>query len=258
MNGRGRILAVAAAMTMVMAQQAHAVTRVHLDGDVLVVAAAGHGATNVVAVTRPHVSSDSVVVSDAGATVKAGPGCIGAPFANAAVCSLGVYEGSLSFDLGDGGDVLLVRGAFCDTTVDAGAGDDRIDVPGPGPVCGDGSRIDLGDGDDTLRLEGMEDTVQVFGGDGDDDIDASGQEEGGRYYGGAGNDRIAAGGWVYGGDGADTLDGRSLATANLFGEAGDDVLDMDDGEPDHADCGAGTDAVRFDFQDTVTGCETVG
>jgi Ca2+-binding RTX toxin-like protein len=203
MNGRGRILAVAAAMTMVMAQQAHAGTRVHLDGNVLVVAA-GHGATN------------------------------------------------------DGGDALLVRGAFCDTTVDAGAGDDRIDVPGPGPVCGDGSRIDLGDGDDTLRLEGMEDTVQVFGGDGDDDIDASGQEEGGRYYGGAGNDRIAAGGWVYGGDGADTLDGRSLATANLFGEAGDDVLDMDDGEPDHADCGAGTDAVRFDFQDTVTGCETVG
>jgi uncharacterized delta-60 repeat protein len=92
---------------------------------------------------------------------------------------------------------------FESLTLDAGAGNDTIDIPLPG---------EMPDG------IGGRDWLTVYGGAGHDSISA---RFGGAFYGGDGDDTLTAAGKIFGGPGNDTL------TGNGFG--GDLLSDLDGG-----------------------------
>ena len=95
--------------------------------------------------------------------------------------------------------------------------------------------LDGGPGNDNLAGGSGDDTV--LGGDGDDvDDGGTGNDV---IDGGAGNDQVS------GGSGAD----------DLRGGPGADVLHARDGIVDRADCGADSDRIDADADDSVAGCE---
>lgn len=129
-------------------------------------------------------------------------------------------------------------------TVDAGAGDDRIDASDRG------DNIFGGAGNDVLYGGALDDWL--FGGDGNDRLeagDASGGLGGSGNYlaGGAGDDQLI------GREGADWLAGGT-GTDLLLGAAGGDILEGESGDGDVVEGGAGTDQYIFrrgDGRDTA-------
>ncbi len=121
-------------------------------------------------------------------------------------------------------------------SVDAGAGDDVIDLRGLG---NSGIEVEVrgGTGDDTILLASNSKNL-VFGDEGDDVIIVDGNGTvGAEIHGGAGNDTITAGNGadlLFGGDGNDTIVGGA-GNDDIEGGAGDDTLDG----------GAGDDVYRF-------------
>ena len=253
MTGRGRcaLAAAVAACFSGTAATAYA-SQVYVEDGTLMFAAAP-GEINVVSV-HLHPVQDAFVIADPGSAISAGAGCTGTPLGRVVTCVVsGVHpeEAGLALSLGDASDVALIRTRFGEVNVDAGAGDDRLDVPGGSSR----SRVDLGTGHDTLTMEGYSNRVEVFGGAGDDDIDASSQD-GGVYHGDGGNDTINASGWASGGDGDDTIDGRTIYGGTYLGGAGNDTINSFNSSGDAVDCGLGTDGLTHDVWDTFTACET--
>ena len=158
---------------------------------------------------------------------------------------------------GDGADTLL--GEAGNDAHAGGAGDDAI-APGPdGDVVDGGPGRDVADFADSsygvsvdLSIDGRQDT----GGSGSDllvDIEnVSGTDDADELRGDGGPNRLL------GHDGGDLLEGRGGSDV-LEGSAGADSLDIRDGEPDSADCGAGIDTVSTDRSaiDTLLLCENV-
>jgi hypothetical protein len=242
MFGRAGFITAAAALTI--AAPAHA-ARAYVNYDSLVVSA-GPGEVNVVDIrpdpAAPASGGPGFLITDPGASMAAGPGCTRAGFGHAIRCQLSADNrvASLSLYLGDRGDQATVDGTFFLFQVDAGAGNDRLDLVGGQAISrysGPYTHVSLGAGNDTLQLqESFDGTVEVYG-------------EGGA-------DEIAAGGYVDGGDGNDELTGSYMADW-LYGGAGDDTIDSDDAYYDHVDCGAGADSSLADEADDIEGCETV-
>jgi hypothetical protein len=100
--------------------------------------------------------------------------------------------------------------------------------------------VDLGAGDDQFDASAVPVSISVAGGPGDDNIAGS-----------MGPDVLA------GGPGNDTLRGETSngGIDDFFGEAGDDVINARDGNPERISCGAGTDEVDNDFTDIIAECE---
>lgn len=96
--------------------------------------------------------------------------------------------------------------------------------------------VDAGDGDDTIDLKGAGRPAEVFAGAGNDTVRSpDGSDALFGYSGGAAST-------VSGGDGDDSLQGGNH-NDNLFGEAGDDTL-FGDGGYDTLEGGPGTDTWR--------------
>ncbi|MFT4742586.1 MAG: Ca2+-binding RTX toxin-like protein [Yoonia sp.] len=126
-------------------------------------------------------------------------------------------------------------------TISAGDGDDSILLN-----AGAASSIDGGAGDDIVRSQGW--AGHIDGGDGDDDIQVSSM--GGGIEGGAGNDLIfningVGPTYLYGGDGDDHLIGQVVGTdkSDLFGGAGNDIVDGRDMDNANLYGGAGDDII---------------
>lgn len=149
------------------------------------------------------------------------------------------------------GDDTIVGGlpddatpAVNDASVDAGQGDDLIEM------YSRDTDIQGGAGDDTITGSAVSDTV--LGGSGDDvfSMDAGNSV----VRGGAGNDLLDVTGGnatIHGGSGDDTLSGgdRAGPMSEFYGDAGDDLLQLDFGEagsqqPPLADGGIGDDTLQ--------------
>ena len=129
------------------------------------------------------------------------------------------------FPLADPNSARIVDIEF----IDAGAGDDIIDLTSPTLSYGD-VVLAGGPGNDVLWSSAGNDLL--YGEDGDDILDA-----------GSGNDKL------YGGDGQDTLYSRS-GNDQLFGNDGDDILHGGEGV-DLFSGGAGIDTIIYDMFDTL-------
>jgi len=166
-------------------------------------------------------------------------------------------------------DLTLVTQQFSGTTIDGGAGNDRLHggpaddnfVGGPGNDTADFSdrgyslNVTLNDQpDDGPRTVREHDNVHsdiehVLGGRGNDLI--VGNPAANHLVGKAGNDTICGGG------GNDTLDGGT-GSDQLFGQEGDDQLLAKDLTRDTVDCGPGNDSAERDAGvDVVNSVETV-
>lgn len=145
------------------------------------------------------------------------------------------------FTLVEGADYSYSPNQGSDITISAGDGDDSILLD-----AGAGGSIDGGAGDDIVRSQGW--AGHIDGGDGDDDIQVT--SWGGIIEGGAGNDLIfningVGPTYLYGGDGDDHLIGQVVATdkSDLFGGAGNDIVDGRDMDNTNLYGGAGDDAI---------------
>ena len=147
-----------------------------------------------------------------------------------------------------------------DITIDAGAGNDAIDLTGERDIddwewFNDGE-INGDDGDDTITLDQVYDSV-INGGDGDDVITANGSI-GSTINGGLGDDYINPGSvsgdqiTVNGGEGDDVIDGTPVDNGDLNGGEGDDTIYTGFGGPSGTgylvgvDGGAGDDTLIYD------------
>jgi Ca2+-binding RTX toxin-like protein len=146
-----------------------------------------------------------------------------------------VYAGSADDTItGDEWKNVLVgyRGA---DTIRGGGGDDGL-------IGGLGAGSDSVDGGDTLYGEEGDDTV--LGIQGNDTLGGGLGED--TLRGGEDNDLIRA----------NTPSEEPGVSEKVFGDAGDDTIEAQDGSPDAIDCGEGNDTVTFDADlDTVTNCE---
>ena len=114
------------------------------------------------------------------------------------------------------------------------------------------------------RLTGLAGNDCLFGGAGNDRLAggagndrASGGTGNDRASGGAGNDTLAGGAGndkLSGGGGKDTIAGGK-GTNTIRAGGGGDVVNAANGKPERVDCGTGSDRVRADMDDTLTGCE---
>lgn len=133
------------------------------------------------------------------------------------------------------------------STIDAGAGDDLIDLLPPGTEAGDPAITDApifgnihgGDGDDTIRVNVF--SPRITGGEGDDDI----------LVGSASTNGLV----VEGGPGDDTIDGSLVDDGRLLGGDGNDLIlatgpqASGTGYVSQPDGGDGDDTIRY-FVDT--------
>lgn len=210
-----RILLAALASAIAAAAPAAASTA-SISGSTLVVTAA---AGEVNDIDFPVDSRGSGPRDSAGIT--AGPGCRQLE-PDHVVCD--AFD-KTQVSLGDGDDRYFDF-PTARATVDAGAGDDAVNV-------GDQDDVLLGgEGRDTLN--GSSENDQIDGGPGDDSI-----------LGEEGDDRLA------GGSGRDTINGDGQ-TNRAFGN---DSIEAADGEQDLVDCSFGSDRATADAQDVLTDCE---
>jgi hypothetical protein len=141
------------------------------------------------------------------------------------------------------------RGEGC-TVIDA----HTLSCVGIGPFGGppgvDWLSVDLGDGDDRLRVPAASSTLFLLGdaGSGDDDV-ATYDLGGASFTGGDGNDHVTIRGNQSG-----YLPGDAVR-----GGAGDDVLDLVNLENNYPSCGDGQDTLYADGEDTALAgdCEDV-
>jgi Ca2+-binding RTX toxin-like protein len=167
-------------------------------------------------------------------------------------------QGADAIDALGGNDSVLGRsgGDF----IRGDEGNDRLSGDG-GP-----DEIHGGPGDD-IDLDGDARIDKIYGEEGND-LELDGDKGNDELYGGAGDDggpptseNIQRHGlrgegdenWVYGGDGADTINAqwaadRGGAPEQIFGQAGDDTIAAEDGVKDVIDCGSDPDGLD---QDTV-------
>lgn len=184
----------------------------------------------------------------------------------------GDLDTAMGFEGARGGqadDVL--RGDAGANMLDGGPGNDTVDGRDGNDALegGDGDdRLDGGAGDDVLELDdqfsgGFGEDVGL-GGEGNDRLHGGAEQPGERDYldGGPGNDDLEASdehsSTLFGGDGRDQLSGGGRAD----GGNGDDILRVSGGERvANRICGAGTDAMDFEFARSTTNvpddCERV-
>lgn len=130
--------------------------------------------------------------------------------------------------------------------VQAGQGNDRVQVEGSSPRYNFPSRIYGSGGNDTIF--GGYGIDRIYGGSGHDSIFGSLSKD--IIYGEAGNDTIdgdAGNDYISGGDGNDSLTGWT-GIDYLYGDGGDDYIDSQDGATDRVDGGTGSDRA---FADTI-------
>jgi Ca2+-binding RTX toxin-like protein len=270
---RAGIAALVAATGLAVAGQAHAATVSgeddFFDGSIVVYRAAA-GELNDVTATGDETT---VTFEETGAPLVAGAGCTQvAP--DRARCP---HLGFVTVRLGDGDDryalapqstvgagVLGEAGADelagvggVSESLAGGPGDDRVSggaggdapplQPCTSPITGcsasGGDWLYGDEGDDVLVGGGSEDSLD--GGPGDDDL-----------RGGGAHDLLYGDGHAAASGGADVLDGGSGSDAIDAGP-GSDELRTADLSADHADCGAGDDALSADLQDEAVDCEQV-
>ncbi|MEA2374308.1 MAG: hypothetical protein QOD53_771 [Thermoleophilaceae bacterium] len=143
---------------------------------------------------------------------------------------------------GDGGDDVLRGGTGADV-VDGGLGTDRLD---------EGSAAN---GSDTLTGGGGTDTTDYGGRTNAVTVSLNGAADDGETGPPAENDNVATEN-VTGGAGNDVLTGD--AGVNVFKAGlGNDTLNSRDSVADTDDCGAGTDVANADSKDVPVQCETV-
>lgn len=138
-----------------------------------------------------------------------------------------------------GGDDLLNGTAGNDTIFGLGGNDVIFGLAG-------NDLLDGGPGDDNLdggkgkdKLKGQKGDDVLTGGDGDDIL-----------IGGPGKDKLN------GGKGNDTLIGNA-GKDSLIGGPGNDTINSRDGVAEFVKCGSGSDSVRADRKDRLSGCERV-
>src|SRR5215217_3551322 len=168
---------------------------------------------------------------------------------------------------GDGND--QVGGGPGNDTFYGGAGNERLSG-------GEGEDVIHGGPGDDIDLDGDQQFDKLYGEEGDD-LEVDGDRGNDLLYGGSGDDGGAPtsenlqhhglrgeGGenWVYGEDGADTIDAQTAvdlagAPEKIFGGDGDDTITATDGIQDEIDCGLGLDTVvSYDRGlDVVVNCE---
>jgi hypothetical protein len=174
------------------------------------------------------------------------------------------YDGSaaaVSVSLGTIGPQATGAGTDTLTGFEGITGGDGADT-----LTGNGSANNLsgGDSDDVLHGEGGDDTLA--GGAGTDTADYSSavtgvtvnlSQTGAQATGGAGSDTLSSVENLAGSPQDDVLSGSSAANT-IAGANGNDDIRINDSGPDTANCGAGTDVVTADSQDTANvDCETV-
>lgn len=156
-----RLLAVVCgAMVLGGAAEAHALTA-YVNYDSLVISAAP-GEKNTL-IVQPDSTGDGgaafLVIESGIATTTAGPGCEKVARVIRCATSYDYPAPSLSLGLGDGHDTAMVTGGFYYESVDAGAGNDRLDLSKAGSF-GYGAWITGGSGKDNINTEnGSFDTV---------------------------------------------------------------------------------------------------
>ena len=125
-------------------------------------------------------------------------------------------------EAGDGDDYITINGEIEDSTINAGEGNDVVDLYGTGNAT-----IEGGGGDDELNGDEGNDTLL---GGADDDI----------LSGYGGNDILK------GGDGDDILD-AGVGIDNLYGGEGEDtfILNLGDGYATIHDFSVGEDILEF-------------
>jgi hypothetical protein len=171
-------------------------------------------------------------------------------------------SGTNGIVLGD--TTVTLDAAIEKLTVYTFGGDDNINIDiQVGTIA---KTVDAGAGNDTIDLAGSDD-ADIFGGIGNDII--VGTPAADNIFGGPGNDDITAGGGidhVYGGTGNDRLIGGADADF-VYGEEGNDIFGdflvggvpngvSDDGGADHFDGGLGSDIFVWepgDGNDTIEG-----
>jgi hypothetical protein len=97
--------------------------------------------------------------------------------------------------------------------------------------------IGLGDGNDSLIVNGVSDPIGVTGDGGDDTLN-----------GGSDTDVLA------GGAGDDKLNGHG-GVDDYFGQSGNDTIESTDGLAERVSCGGDSDTVHNDYTDVLTECE---
>lgn len=166
--------------------------------------------------------------------------------------------GGLTIKTGDGNDTVTMNDTLSwPTTVDLGAGDDvlQADEFGYG-VDAPNMTVTGDDGNDAITTGGGND--HIFGGNGNDHINAAAGDD--AIDGGAGNDNLDGGpgsDTITGGPGLDTVQGDDDPIY-----AGNDTINVVDGQRDTVSCGFGADTVHADPVDVVErgspdGCESV-
>ena len=247
----------------------------------------GDSSNSVASVT---LTSGEYTFNDAGDTVTRGAGCT-QNGANSVKCKpTGVTVTALRFVLGGGTDSVTVTPStpseasyvnapsavtanLTTGVVTGGDGTDTLvgidDLTGSSfddTLTGNGSANSLSGrgGGDTLRGEGGDDTLS--GGAGTDTADYGTaltgvtvdlSNTGAQATGGAGSDTLSGLENLTGSPQNDVLTGSSAANT-ISGANGDDDIRLNDSGPDTANCGAGTDVVTADAQDTANvDCETV-
>jgi Ca2+-binding RTX toxin-like protein len=198
-------------------------------------------------VGNPAAGPSSVAT---GASVRYGPGDLGADATTPAVVAIAGTDGDDTITTGSGADTI--RSEEGDDTVTSGGGADVVDA---------------GDGNDTVETGSGGDDVSAGAGDdgvtsGDDDDEVDGGPGVDVLGGGLGVDTIDGGDGadtINGNDGNDVLRGGEGADA-VAGAAGDDAL-FGDGGNDSLTGAAGNDAISGgdgdDTADGGTGNDTV-
>jgi Ca2+-binding RTX toxin-like protein len=197
--------------------------------------------------------NDSINISYGNATVVSGAGDDSILVADAHGFIPGFNRGNM-IDAGDGDDTIDVSGP---ASVDGGAGADTLrgHAGGQNLYGGGGSDVLWGNGGND-RLNGGAGNDRIYGGDGRD-----------RIFGGSGNDSLHGGAgadWIYGnagndqlfGDGGnDRLYGDYSGAATLHGGAGDDLLVTRDSASQHLFGDAGRDTAIADSDDVLASIE---
>lgn len=139
-----------------------------------------------------------------------------------------------------------------------GDDDDRLNgEAGRDNLSGDTGADRLSGGGERDTLSGGDGADRLSGGDARDKLDGGGSND--RLNGGDGNDVLTGGtgrDTLTGGDGNDTINGGKGPNSVSAG-AGNDNISAANGRRERISCGSGTDTVRADDDDRLSGCEGV-